>query len=122
MVIGRHAGVTGSAAQFRGPPSARPVTGRRCRSQPARRQAMFETLDKFSTRVAFNEAIGVCLQDLQEFGTSDLHTAELMVIGGYTVNGWTGELVPIPSDVRERHKEHIAELNLRRRLQGLPPR
>jgi len=79
-------------------------------------------LEKFAPRVAFNKAIRVCLQDLQEFGTPDLHAAELMVIAGYTVNGWTGELVPIPPDVRERHKEHIAELNLRRKLQGLPPR
>jgi hypothetical protein len=83
---------------------------------------MFEMLKKFSKKVAFKKAMGVCLQDLQECGTSDLHTAELMVIGGYTVNGWTGELTPIPKDVRERHKEHIAELNERRRLQGLPLR
>jgi hypothetical protein len=61
-------------------------------------------LEKFSTRVAFNKAIGVCLQDLQEFGTPDPNTAELMVIDGCTVNGWTGEPTPISPDVRERHK------------------
>lgn len=83
---------------------------------------MFEMLKKCSKRVAFHKAMRVCLQDLQEFGTPDLHTAELMVIGGYTVNGWTGGLTPIPPDVRERHKRHIAELNERRRLQGLPLR
>jgi hypothetical protein len=83
---------------------------------------MFEFLGKFSKRVLFKKAIRMCLQDLQEFGPPDLRTAELMVIGGYAVNGWTGELTPIPPDVRERHKEHIAELNERRRLQGLPLR
>jgi hypothetical protein len=83
---------------------------------------MFKMLKKFSKRVAFNKAMRACLQDLQEFGTPDLHTAELMVICGHTVNGWTGELTPIPPDVRERHREHIAELNERRRLQGLPLR
>jgi hypothetical protein len=79
-------------------------------------------LKKLSKRVAFNKAIRACLQDLREYGTPDLHMAEKMVIDGYTVNGWTGERTPIPPDVRERHKEHIAELNERRRLQGLPPR
>jgi hypothetical protein len=79
-------------------------------------------LKKFSKRVAFNKAMRACLQDLQEFGTPDLRTAELMVIDGYTMKGWTGERTPIPPDVRARHKEHIAELNERRRLQGLPPR
>lgn len=68
---------------------------------------MLEILQDFSTWVAFHKA---------------MHTAELMVINGRALDGWTGELTPIPPDVRERHKEHIAELNERRRLQGLPPR
>jgi hypothetical protein len=80
-------------------------------------------LHDFATRVAFRKAMRLCMQDLPElFGTPDLRTAELMVIDGWAVNGWTGELPPIPPDVRERHKEHIAELNERRKLQGLPPR
>ena len=42
-------------------------------------------LKKLSKRVAFNKAIRACLQDLREYGTPDLDTAEKMVIDGYTV-------------------------------------
>jgi hypothetical protein len=42
-------------------------------------------LKKLSKRVAFNKAMRACLQDLQEYGTPDLDTAEKMVIDGYTV-------------------------------------
>jgi hypothetical protein len=80
---------------------------------------MLEILQDFSTWVAFHKAMRMCRQELQ---APDWHTAEIMVINGCAVGGWTGELTPIPPDVRERHKEHIAELNERRRLQGLPPR